>query len=221
MSAVSLDVAVAHRPTLARLQFLYFDLGNVLLFFDHEQAARQMSEVAGVPAKRVWDVVFGGDLELRYEAGELDDRQFYELFCEQTGSRPDFDALLLAGSAIFTPNTSIFPVVGALEAAGYRMGVLSNTCPGHWSYSMAHYSIVRRGFDVYALSYELGACKPSPAIYERAAALAGFEPAEIFFVDDVPGHVASARAAGFDAVQYTTAAQLVADLHARGLTFNY
>ena len=115
-SALEVD-SIARRPTLAHPKFFYFDLGNVLLNFDHHLAARQMAEVAGVSEQLVWDTVFASDLELRYEAGELDDRAFYEAFCGSTASRPDFDALLLAGSAIFTPNTSIFPIVGALIGA--------------------------------------------------------------------------------------------------------
>jgi glucose-1-phosphatase len=203
-------------------KFLYFDLGNVLLKFDHRQACRQMGIVAGVSPERVWDVVFAGDLELRYEAGEFDDREFHEIFCRQTDSRPDFAALMLAGSEIFSPNTPIFPVVAALHAAGHRMGILSNTCPAHWAYCRdSRYGLLERAFKVHALSYELRACKPSPKIFEGAARLAGLPPAEIFFVDDVAGHVAGARAAGLDAVQYTTTAALVADLRARGVAFNY
>ena len=78
-----------------------------------------------------------------------------------------------------------------------------------------------RGFQAYALSYELGACKPSARIYQEAAALAGVPTGEIFFVDDIAGHVAGAQDAGFDAVQYTTTAKLVADLRQRGVEFNY
>jgi hypothetical protein len=40
-------------------------------------------------------------------------------------------------------------------------------------------------------------------------------------MDDVPGHVAAANEAGFDAVQYTTTPALVAELRNRGVTFNY
>jgi putative hydrolase of the HAD superfamily len=203
-------------------EFLYFDLGNVLLKFDHHLACRQMGETAGVPAEKIWQVVFETDLELRYEAGEISDREFFDIFCRQTDSRPDYDKLLLAGSTIFTPNTSIYPVAAALGAAGYRLGILSNTNPAHWAYCRAgRYALIDKGFEVYALSYELGACKPSPKIFEGAARLAGVPPRKIFFVDDVAGHVAGARAAGFDAVQYTTTPALVADLRARGLEFNY
>jgi FMN phosphatase YigB (HAD superfamily) len=203
-------------------RFLYFDLGNVLLNFDHRLAARQMGEVAGLAAERVWEIVFAGDLEWRYEAGEIGDREFYEIFCGQSGTRPDFEALLLAGSAIFSPNTSIFPVVAALDAAGYRLGILSNTCPGHWAYcSDGRYGLVNQSFEVFALSYELGACKPAARIFQAAAKLAGVPPEEIFFVDDIARHVAGARAAGFDAVQYTTTPALVVDLRERGIEFNY
>src|SRR6478672_11338083 len=101
----------ARRSSMPSPRFLYFDLGNVLLNFDHRLACRQMGEVAGVSAEKIWDVVFASDLELRYESGEINDREFYEVFCRQTDTRPDYDALLLAGSAIFRPNTSIFPVV--------------------------------------------------------------------------------------------------------------
>lgn len=202
--------------------FLYFDLGNVLLKFDHQLAARQMAELLGVSEDRVWNLVFASDLELRYEAGEFDDRQFYDLLCAETGSRPDFDALITAASAIFTPNFSMFPVVAALHDAGYRLGILSNTCGGHWRYCAdGRYGLLNQAFQVYALSYELKACKPDPRIFAGAAQLAGVPAQEIFFVDDMADNVQGARAAGFDAVQYRTTAQFVDDLRTRGLRFNY
>jgi FMN phosphatase YigB (HAD superfamily) len=194
----------------------------VLLFFDHHLAARQIGEVAGVTEQQVWDFVFATDAELRYEAGELDDRGFYDFFCGHFDVRPDYDAFLLAGSKIFQPNASIYPVVNGLLTAGHRLGVLSNTCPAHWAYCYPRgYAIIERGFQVFALSYELKACKPSPKIYEGAARLAGVAPSDVFFVDDMAENVAGARAAGFDAVQYTTTTQLVADLRARGIALNY
>jgi putative hydrolase of the HAD superfamily len=204
------------------IEFLYFDLGNVLLHFDHQLACRQMGEVAGVPAEKVWDVVFAGDLEERYESGVVDDRAFYEEFCKATGTRPDFERLLSAGSEIFQQNLSIIPIISQLDGAGYRMGILSNTCPAHWAYcAQGRYALIQKAFDIFALSYELGACKPDAKIFQRAAELAGVPPERIFYVDDLEGHVAAARKVGFDAVQYTSARKLAADLRQRGIRFNY
>jgi putative hydrolase of the HAD superfamily len=181
-----------------------------------------MGQVAGVPEERVWQIVFEGDLERRFESGDVGESEFYEIFCRESGTRPDYDALAWAGSNIFTPNFSIFPVVAALDSAGCRLGILSNTSPAHWAFcSGGRYALVDRAFDVYALSFQIGACKPSPKIFAAAADLAGVPPPEVFFVDDTPGHVAAAAAAGLDAVPYTTTRALAAELRARGLEFNY
>ncbi len=203
-------------------KFIYFDLGNVLLHFDHHRACRQMADVAGTTAEKVWTAVFESDLEARYESGELDDQGFYEAFCQATGTRADYDRLLLAGSDIFDLNLSLLPVVSQLDAAGHRLGILSNTCPAHWAYCTAgRFGILTAAFDVVALSYQIGACKPQAKIFEAAARMAGVAPREIFYVDDIAGHVAGARQAGFDAVQYTTTPALVDDLRNRGVRFNY
>ena len=67
----------------------------------------------------------------------------------------------------------------------------------------------------------MGLASPTKAIFRAAAELAGCRPEKIFYVDDVAGHVAAAQAAGFDAVQYTTTAGLVAELRKREVRFNY
>ena len=153
--------------------------------------------------------------------GRISTREFYEGFCRQTGTRPDFHALLEAASDIFHLNAGMIPVVAQLRHAGYRLGILSNTCQNHWEHCLRRYAILRELFDAYALSYALGAAKPDASIYQAAAGLAGAQPREIFFTDDVAGHVEGARAAGIDAVQFTSAAGLVKELRKRSLRFNY
>jgi glucose-1-phosphatase len=203
-------------------KFIYFDLGNVLVYFDHWIACRQMAEVAGLAAQQVWEVAIASDLQHRYESGQVDDRGFYEAFCQATGTRPDYERLLIAGSDIFRLNQSLIPVVAQIDGAGHRLGILSNTSPAHWAWVTAgRFGIVNLAFDLAVLSYEIGACKPEPKIFAAAAELAGVRPEEIFFVDDMPENVAGARQAGFDAVLYTTTPLLVAALRERGVEFNY
>jgi glucose-1-phosphatase len=203
-------------------QFIYFDLGNVILHFDHQVACRQMAAVAGTTSEAVWTAVFASGLELRYESGELDDQGFYDAFCQATDTAADFDRLRLAGSEIFKLNQSIVPVIAQLDAAGYRLGILSNTCSAHWAYCMAgRFGVLDLAFDVFALSFQIGCCKPDPKIYAAAAELAGVAPRDILYFDDLNENVAGARQAGFDAVPYTTTGALVEDLLARGIRFNY
>lgn len=198
--------------------FLYFDLGNVLLYFDHRRAARQMANVAGVPEALVWEIVFASGLEQRYEAGQLSTREFYEIFCDKTRSRPDYQALAVAAGDIFEANAPLVELIGRLSKAGRRLGLLSNTCELHWNhFSSGCYPPIPEAFHALVLSFRVGCMKPERQIYALAADLAGVAPQEIFFVDDIAGHVAAAREFGFDAVQYTTPEALVAELEKRGI----
>jgi putative hydrolase of the HAD superfamily len=202
--------------------FFYFDLGNVLLYFDHEIGCRQMAEVAGLTAAEVRRVLLESDLLVRYEVGSYSREQFYEAFCRETNTCADAERLETAASDIFRLNTSILPVVTRLKDAGYRVGVLSNTCESHWRFILAHFkALFPAAFDVLALSFKLGAAKPDERIFVRAAELAGVAASDIFYCDDIAANAAAARRAGFDAVQYTDTAALVSEIRKRGVRFNY
>ncbi len=202
-------------------KFLYFDLGNVLVTFTLERMFAQMAEVAGIEPAVVREVLLHGGLEKRYELGEITGREFYEIFCERTGTRPDYDELEYAACDIFKINASMLPIVTRLREAGWPIGLLSNTCEGHWEFCRRRFRIVGEGFDVHVPSFRVGVMKPDAGIYHAAAELAGCRPGEIFFVDDREEHVAGAREFGFDAVQYTSTRELVTQLRQRGVRFNY
>ena len=65
-------------------------------------------------------------------------------------------------------------------------------------------------FDELIASWHLGVTKPDPAAFDLAAERIGATPTEIVFVDDAEANVAGARAAGWNAIAFTTAL----DLHA-------
>jgi glucose-1-phosphatase len=202
-------------------KFLYFDLGKVLVNFSVEQLLQQMGDVAGIAPERVRDAVLAGHLLHDHETGRLSSREFFDAFCSMTGTRPGFNRLIAAAAEIFELNLPMLPIVAQLQQAGYRLGILSNTCETHWEYCLKHYRILSEVFCVHALSYKIGAVKPDAAIFHAAAEMAGYRPEEMFFVDDIAGHVAGARAVGIDAVQFTTAESLANDLRQRGIHFNY
>jgi FMN phosphatase YigB (HAD superfamily) len=201
-------------------KFIYFDLGKVLIDFSFERMFRQMGQAAGIEPRQVQAVLAAG-LQVDYESGRLDSRTAHEVFCRQTGTQPDYEAFSLACNDIFTPIDSMLPVVAQLFHAGYRLGILSNTCDGHWNYCLRRYTMLRDFFSVYALSFEIGVAKPEKAIFCKAAELAGCPPEEIFYTDDIAGNVAGARSAGLDAVVYTSTTELVKELRKRGVEFNY
>jgi HAD superfamily hydrolase (TIGR01509 family) len=203
-------------------KFIYFDLGNVLLFFSHAKMCRQMAEVSGADEELVRHVLFDRGLEFAYEKGDISTAEFYERFCEAIDRRPPLEALTLAANDIFEVNVEMRPVLGGLLAAGKRLGLLSNTNEMHYNFfADGRYALIPDAFETVALSFRIKAMKPDPEIYKAAAEMAGVAPGEVFFADDVQGNVEGARDAGFDAVVFTGARQLAEDLWARGVRFNY
>lgn len=203
-------------------RFFYFDMGNVLLHFDHRIAARQMAELAGAEADALWEFFVESGLVWRCDAGEVDAEAFYAEFCRCTGASCSREALWQAASNIFHMNASIIPVITALAQAGHRLGIISNTCDMHWRFITEGYCPwLADLFDPVILSYEHKLVKPDTAIFQLAAQRVGVRPQEIFYTDDIAGHVAGAKAAGFDAVQYVGTPQLVRALRQRGVEMAY
>lgn len=202
-------------------QFLYFDLGNVVLYFSHQRQAEQVARVAGIDAGSAWKLLYEDGLHWDCERGGLSENQYYGQFCERTGSRPTRNAFDEASNDIFELNVPLVGLLGRLVSAGYPLGILSNTTAGHWRYCTQRYAVLNAIFPVTALSFELGAMKPEAEIYAAAAALAKAPPERIFFTDDRPEHVAGARAAGWDAVPYESVSQINQELRRRGVVTNY
>jgi glucose-1-phosphatase len=202
-------------------QFIYFDLGKVIVDFDVDLMCRQIAEAAGIDSPTVFKILFDGKLQHRCELGEVNGTAFYEIFRDTAGHPIDRQALKHAASAIFELNLGVIPIIAGLSEAGHRLGILSNTSEAHWEYCRGRFRILGEAFGTYALSFRIGAMKPDAAIYQAAAKLAGVPPERIFYTDDIAGHIAGGKVAGFDAVQYVSPPQLAEELRRRGVEFNY
>ncbi len=83
----------------------------------------------------------------------------------------------------------------------YRLFLLSNTNAVHWEEGRKRFDY--RGhkaedyFDRIFLSHEIHELKPSPEAFRKVAELAGIEPEETLFVDDLKASCESAEALGF------------------------
>src|SRR6478752_9749169 len=97
-----------------------------------------------------------------------------------------------------TLDRELFDWFGGLRERGFVVGILSNSAPGArerercWGFEAITDDIV--------YSHEVGLVKPEPEIYALTARRLAVRPEEIVFLDDQPGHVEAARAAGWHAV---------------------
>lgn len=195
---------------MQRPEFVYFDLGNVLLFFDHGIAARSMASLIGVEPETIKSLVFDSDFQLAYERGELTSAEFAAILSEKFQKDLPFEDLMVAAADIFVPNMNILPVLEKIRKLGIPMGLLSNTCDAHWSWIVKMgYPQVQGWFDPIVLSYKVRSMKPEPDIYRISTQLAGKPPEGIFFTDDRLENIQGALDAGWNAAQFTSADRLM------------
>jgi len=179
-------------------RFIFFDLGNVLVTFDHRTAAQQLAQAADRPMERVWGTVFASDLQTRYETGWVTDEEYAQEVNRMLGSNLPTTSVLAAISTIFQPNWPILPVLERVRAAGIPMGILSNTCDAHWQWLMRRdWPMLHGWFEHCVLSYEVGCMKPAGGIYEACERACGRLGAQIFFTDDRQENVAAAAERGW------------------------
>lgn len=197
-------------PTIDPRKFVYFDLGNVLVHFDHDIAVQSVSKLSGHEAAIVKEAIFTSGLQDRLETGLITSSEFAQSMISELACELDEEPLLEAISAIFTPNESILVVLEQLKRAGVPMAVLSNTCEPHWGWLLRqNWPVIGNWFDFYVLSYEARSMKPDPVIYQISEQRSGRTPEHLFFTDDRADNVAAAAARGWSTHQFRGAEGLV------------
>lgn len=206
---------------MAEIEYLFFDLGNVILPFDHEIAAARIADAITAPPAQVTEWIFASGLQQSFESGEISQQEFCNRFSELSDTNLSPGFLLHSISDIFSLNRKLIPLIAQLKAVNFPIGILSNTCVSHWEFALLKFPILKHLFSDFVLSYEIGSMKPEALIYERALAVAAVDPKRCIFVDDRLENVEGARAMGWEAVVYQSVEQLAIELQCRGVKFNF
>jgi len=179
-----------------------FDMGNVLVRFSHARMCAQIGALCGWSEAEIRRVLIDSGLQWDFERGLLSEQEFHHRLQKIVECDLDFEALRWAGSDIFTADAGIERIVAELSRRGHRLVVLSNTSVSHFEFVRRHFPILRH-FDDFVLSYEVGALKPQPEIFQAALARIDCPPEHCFYTDDVPEYVAAGRSFGLQAAVYT------------------
>lgn len=194
-----------------RDQTVFFDLGNVLLFFSHDKMWSQLADLTSLcPVFLREQFLKQGAFEA-YENGRLDTDQIYRTL--QSLSSRSFSLLeaMRAASDIFTPNATLWPIVEKLKNGGTKLVLLSNTNECHFNFAYSNYSILKL-FDDFILSFQIKACKPDAKIFQSALQKAR---GASFYTDDVPAFIEAAKICGLDSELYTDVTTLKQHLQNR------
>jgi putative hydrolase of the HAD superfamily len=205
-------------PTSAALPLktILFDMGNVLVFFCHERMCRQIGELCGRTSDEIRKHLLESELQWEFERGLISEDVFQLQLETLLGHRLIAEELHEAAGNIFELNETIVPVLDALKSQGLRLVLLSNTCLTHVKFIRQKWDVLDR-FDQLVVSYETGAIKPEPGIYEAALQAIQCAPEECLYFDDIPAYVDKGRSLGLRAEVFTTTDQALEHLRQHGI----
>ncbi len=206
------------RPTRRRtaIDTIIFDFGNVIGFFDHNRAARNLARYSSLSPEDILRHLFGGSLEDDYESGRISSTEFLarvRTTCRLNGSDEE---LTEAYVSMFWPNPAVCELIPRL-ARRYRLLLGSNTTELHSTHFRHHFADTLRHFHALVLSHDVGARKPHPRFYAHCHERAGRSPEACLFIDDLPDNVAGAVHSGLNALLYHPRAELSLLLRGHGM----
>jgi len=198
------------------IEVVYFDLGKVIIDFDHLRAAEELLKVTPLSLNKVMAVLSDGELVSEYETGRLSSEEHYRKVCRRLQMDISIEKFRELWGSMFLPEPLLSESFLQDLKKRYRLMLLSNTNEIHFDFVIQHYPILRM-IEERLLSYQAGCMKPEARIFELAIEKAGVAPENIFFTDDRPENIEAAQRAGIQALVFQSETQLKREMLSRGM----
>jgi FMN phosphatase YigB (HAD superfamily) len=205
---------------LQEIKVLLFDLGRVLVDFDHLRSAQRIAAFCSKTPRQIYDLFFESGVTTGFEAGKITPEDFYLQIKQMLDLKLSYASFEPIWNDIFflsAQNRLVFGLANALRV-NYKIALLSNI-------NILHYEYLKKNFPVFGvfdkifLSFQLGLIKPDKEIYNLVIRDLGVSPPEIFYIDDRPELVQSAKSLGIQGCIFTNFSQLTSELKKSGITF--
>jgi putative hydrolase of the HAD superfamily len=199
-------------------RLLLFDLDDVLVDYDHPARCDSLARAAQADGLAVSEALFGeAGLEHASDRGEIGLQGLLDGLRERHGWTLDADAFVQARRVATRVRPDMLALCRALLPQA-EIAVFTNN--GDWVGE--HMAAIAP--ELHALFGESIVCsgqlrlrKPDASAFRACLSRLGdYAPAQVLFVDDKPGNVAGARAAGLVAIEFTHIHSLRHALRARG-----
>jgi len=202
------------------IKAVFFDLGKVILKFNHQEIVDRLFSRARPEDRRpegLFEYLFDAKDGLcnLYDEGGITSRDFYSEIDSRFRLGAAYEEFVPLWNDIFTENAEVSSLVRQVREAR-PVYLLSNINELHWEFVKVRFPVLS-GMDGWVLSYEVKAKKPNPAIYEAALAKAGAGAGETVFIDDMDENTAAADRCGIRGITFRDAAQARESLKALGL----
>lgn len=204
-----------------KIKGIIFDLGNVLLDFNHMSAAERLSGFTDKSGREIYELFFDSPVTGLFEEGKISGEEFFLQVKKMLNLKIPYQEFVPVWNEIFcftNKNQQVYNLACFLKKS-YRIALLSNINFLHLEYIKRTFPILDAFHDCLA-SCELGARKPQPEIYLKTLKIMGTLPEETFYTDDRAELVSEAKNLGINAVVFTGVEQLKKDFIIAGVKVN-
>ena len=201
-----------------KIKAVIFDLGNVLIDFDHRIAAKKLSKLTNKTGEEIYSLFFDSPVTHDFESGKISPQDFFSKVKATLDLNMSYEQFVPVWNEIFffsEKNSQVFNIATELKKR-YRMALLSNINVLHFGYIKETFPVLEAFHDIVA-SYEVRLIKPQPQIYEKTLDILGAHAEETFYTDDRIELVESAGALGIKSFQFIGAEDLKNDLKSCGI----
>ncbi|RWL99930.1 MAG: HAD family phosphatase [Mesorhizobium sp.] len=201
---------------MTEIRHIVFDIGRVLIHYDPDLAFGRLIPDA---EERKWFFanVCTSEWNLEQDRGRTWEEAEALLIAEHPGHAENIRNFRRHWHEMVPHayDDSVAIMVGLIEG-GHDVTLLTNFAVDTLAEARQRFDFLDRPRGV-TVSGEIGLIKPDRAIYDHHIAAFGLEPSATLFIDDSQKNVDGAKAAGWQAVLFTDAKALKADLERFGI----
>jgi putative hydrolase of the HAD superfamily len=198
-------------------RIVVFDVGGVIVRWQPLELMRE--HFPQIDAHAAFSQVFEhwGPGDWRdFDLGRVEPDVLADRITARTGfARPAVAALIASVPHHLQPTPEGVALIARVRAAGHRLALLSNM-PAPYAQHLEAAHGCFAPFEQRAWSGRLGLAKPERAIFDHLQRALSADSDELLFIDDHAVNVEAARAVGWHALHFDSAANVERQLAARG-----
>jgi glucose-1-phosphatase len=194
-----------------------FDMDGVLCRYHFEKRLARLSEMTGVAAEFIDEVIWKQGFDEEGDAGRYTAKEYHRLFCERIGAPLTREQWLEARAISIEPDREVLDMARRVKRTA-QVALLTNNGPLLEEAIARVFPEIAEIFGAHAhFSCEFGVCKPDPRVFLRLVDGLRVEPEETLFIDDTETYIQGAATAGLLTHHFRSARRLRLELEEYGL----
>lgn len=186
----------------AAVRAILFDFGGVLADEGFREGLKALAGRFGLDRDKVYQAGAEAVYASGYVTGQGTEKDFWEMLCRQTGLPPYEESYTAEILDRFQLRPRLLEMVRTFRDCGFLTAIVSDQTD--WLDHLEARHHFSREFDRVFNSYHLGKGKRDPTLFTEVSNALGISPGQALFIDDHPGNVERAQAAGMKTILFTS-----------------